>query len=98
MEKYIHTCIHTYISNIFRTYMFRVLGFRVGNLRQSEPETYTAQVNLDRRKTVIFDYAAHKWGMWVTGPPRRTVVVVSYTPQPVQGERELQQASIQKLD
>ncbi|CAE7195129.1 unnamed protein product, partial [Symbiodinium microadriaticum] len=25
------------------------------------------KVNLDRRKTVIFDYAAHKWGMWVTG-------------------------------
>ena len=25
------------------------------------------QVNLDRRRTVIFDYHNHKWGMWVAG-------------------------------
>ncbi|CAJ1434089.1 unnamed protein product, partial [Effrenium voratum] len=33
------------------------------------------KVNLDRRRTVIFDYSMHKWGMWVTGE-RGTMAMV----------------------
>ncbi|CAK9049003.1 unnamed protein product [Durusdinium trenchii] len=35
----------------------------------------SVQVNLDRRRTVIFDYAMHKWGMWVVGE-RGTIALV----------------------